>query len=73
MRRINIAHGAIGFEVEGQADHIGSLEPQELLARGWSKKAVENYVRVLRVDKPEPLQSAEVTSAAPTKKLLFNP
>jgi hypothetical protein len=45
MRRIELGGGAVAFELEGQADRIGSLDPDELARRGWKPEVVANYLR----------------------------
>src|SRR5712691_9361834 len=44
MNRVNLGSGAVAFELE-KADRVASFEPRELAARGWTPKAIENYLR----------------------------
>jgi hypothetical protein len=43
MYRLNLGGGAVAFEVEGEADRVGSLDPDELAKLGWPAEMVENY------------------------------
>lgn len=45
MFRLNLGSGAVAFEIEGDADRVGSLDPAELTARKWPEEVVENYRR----------------------------
>jgi hypothetical protein len=45
MRVVQLGGGAVAFEVEGQSDRVGSLDPHELHRRGWKQEVVENYLR----------------------------
>ncbi len=45
MVRLDLGGGAVAFEMEGDADRVGSLDPGELIKRGWPSELVENYRR----------------------------
>jgi hypothetical protein len=45
MRVVDLGGGNVAFEVEGTADHVGNLDPHDLLASGWSSQAVAIYNR----------------------------
>jgi hypothetical protein len=45
MFRLNLGSGAQAFEVEGQADRVSSLNPDDLVKRDWPPEMVENVRR----------------------------
>jgi hypothetical protein len=42
MFRLNLGSGASAFEVEGEADLVRSVSPDELVERNWPAEMVEN-------------------------------
>jgi hypothetical protein len=44
MVPFNLGGGAVAFEIEGDADRVGSPDPTDLLGR-WPLEMVENYRR----------------------------
>jgi hypothetical protein len=45
MFRLNLGSGALAFEVEGEADRVSSLNPDDLVERNWPPEMVENIRR----------------------------
>jgi hypothetical protein len=45
MFSFNLGSGAVAFEIEGDADRVGSLDPSQLIERHWPAEVVENYKR----------------------------
>ena len=46
MRRQVLGAGTISYEIEGEADQVGALDPKKLRERGWPEEVVENYIRL---------------------------
>ena len=42
MFRLNLGSGALAFEVEGEADRVRSISPEDLVERKWPPEMVEN-------------------------------
>jgi hypothetical protein len=45
MFMLELGGGAVAFEIEGEADRVGSVDPNELIKRKWPAEVVENYLR----------------------------
>jgi hypothetical protein len=45
MFRLNLGSSVTAFEIEGDADRVGSLNPTELIREQWPAEVVENFRR----------------------------
>ena len=45
MFRLNLGSSVTAFEIEGDADRLGKLNPSELVEEHWPAEVVENFRR----------------------------